>query len=386
MEALGGPRLRSDLNMPPSLSSARRVVVKIGTSVLTEGSPSLNQARMRDLARQCAWLHNHGREVLIVTSGASAAGKDIMGLTASAAHGSTRQMLSAVGQARLVWHWDRYLGEAGVHVGQILLSRLEIEEPTSYLNIQDTMEALIAQRIVPVINENDVIATPQVRVGDNDSLSAMVAVMMQADLLVLLTDQRGLYTRDPRLHADAELIPQVDRVDAAVYALAAGTSTALGTGGMKTKLDAAAVAQRAGIDVVITQGCADNVILRLARDGHAVGTRFPKAGSVLENRKKRILTGVPAGTVVVDPGARHALVNRGTSLLPPGITEVIGRFQRGDKVFVSAGDPRGFARGIVRYSSAELAQIKGRQSSQISRILGYDYGDAAIHRNDLVLL
>lgn len=368
----------------PEAGTYRRVVVKLGTSVLTDGSDALNQSRIRDLARQCVWLQSRGHEVLVVTSGARAAGKEI--LAPAAMHGGTRQMLSAVGQARLVWYWDRYFGEQDVHVGQVLLTRRELEDPTSYLNVQDTMEALLAQRIVPLINENDAVATPKVRVGDNDSISAMVAVMMHADLLLLLTDQLGLYTRDPRRHVDAEHIPIVPRIDSAIYTLATDTSTALGTGGMKTKLDAAMVAQRAGIDVLITAGNQPDIILRAVRTRDIQGTLFPGFDNILENRKKRILTRMPSGTVVVDTGARHALVNRGTSLLAPGITDVMGHFGRGDIIQISMDGHKGFARGITRYSSTELERIKGHQSRQISHILGYDYGDAVIHRNDLILL
>lgn len=370
----------------PSNARYQRVVVKLGTSVLTEGSHALNQARIQDLARQIALLQRAGHEVLVVSSGAKAAGLERLGIDPAASHGGTRQMLSAIGQSRIMWYWERHFAERDMRVGQILLTRMEIEDPTSYLNIQDTMNALIGHGIVPVINENDVIATPRVRVGDNDSISAMVAVMMHADLLLLLTDQEGLYTRDPRLHPDAELIKVVPRIDDAIYAQASGSSTHLGTGGMKTKLDAAMVAQRAGIDVIVTAGRRTDVLLRVVRDRMPLGTLFPGTENFLENRKKRILTGVAAGTVVVDAGARNALVNRGTSLLAAGITRVQGHFDRGAMVSVSLDGRQGFARGIVRYAGQEMERIKGCQSSEISQILGYDYGDEIIHRNDLILL
>ena len=367
--------------------SRRRIVVKIGTSILTDATDSLDQARIQDLASQVATLRNEGYEVIVVTSGARAAGREVLESANLIIPDARKQMLCAVGQARLVWYWDQYMGKVGVQVGQVLLSRMEIEEPTSYLNIQDTLEDLISHQIVPIVNENDVVATPSSRVGDNDRISAMVAVMIQADLLLLLTDQPGLYTGDPRYDSAASLIPVVPRVDERIYNLAADTSTALGTGGMKTKLDAAMSAQRAGIDVIVTKGSTPNIITDAVRnqDQHP-GTLFPGAGNVLENRKRRILSALPAGTVVVDRGARNALVNRGTSLLPAGITDVKGQFRRGNVILVSQDGHQGFARGIARYASSEVEKIKGHQSQEISHILGYDYGDATIHRNDLILL
>ncbi len=364
----------------------QRVVVKLGTSVLTDGSESLNQALMRDLTRQIVHLKQAGFEMLVVTSGAKAAGLERLKADAAAVRGSTRQMLSAVGQARLVWHWDRYFAAQNECVGQVLLTRYELDDATSYLNIQDTLEEMLNSGVVPLINENDVVATPKIRVGDNDSISAMVAVMVRADLLLLLTDQQGLYDQDPRIHAEAQLIGEVPRVDDKILALASDTSSDLGTGGMYTKLNAAVVAQRAGIDTIICAGLEPDIMLRLVQAQEELGTFFPGMGNLLENRKKRILTGMPAGTVVVDQGARNALVNRGRSLLAPGITHVNGHFGRGDTVLISVDDRRGFARGITRYSSDELEAIKGHQSSEISEILGYDYGHAAIHRNDLILL
>ncbi len=375
------------ISTPTRSQLRRRIVVKIGTSILTDASDALDQERIQDLASQVATLRNEGHEVIVVTSGARAAGREVLDAANLVVPDARKQMLCAVGQARLVWYWDQYMGRVGVQVGQVLLSRMEIEEPTSYLNIQDTLEDLISHQIVPIVNENDVVATPNSLVGDNDRISAMVAVMIQADLLLLLTDQSGLFTGDPRNDPAASLIPVVPRVDERIYNLAADTSTALGTGGMKTKLDAAMSAQRAGIDVIITKGSIPNIITDAvrSRDQHP-GTLFPGAGNVLENRKRRILSALPAGTVVVDRGARNALVNRGTSLLPAGITAVKGQFQRGSVILVSQDGQQGFARGIARYASSEVEQIKGHQSQEISAILGYDYGDATIHRNDLILL
>lgn len=377
----------SNLHSRADWQEKRRIVVKIGTAILTDGTGSLDRDRIQDLAEQIAALGHAGHEAVIVTSGAKAAGKEVLEAADLPLRGARKQMLCAVGQARLVWLWDQFLGRVGVQVGQVLLSRQELEEPTSYLNIQDTLEDLIAHRIVPVINENDVVATPNSLVGDNDRISAMVAVMIRADLLIMLTDQDGLYTADPRLDSAAALIPEVRRVDDRIYGLGAGTSTEVGTGGMKTKLDAATAAQRAGVDTIIANGTRQDIIRDLASGAaERPSTLFPGQGSLLETRKRRILSAVPAGTVVVDRGARNALVNRGTSLLPAGITDVKGSFQRGNVILVSHEGERGFARGIARYGSEEMERIKGQQSQRIRAILGYDHGDATIHRNDLVLV
>ncbi|MYD90930.1 MAG: glutamate 5-kinase [Caldilineaceae bacterium SB0662_bin_9] len=367
-------------------SQYRRVVVKIGTSNLTQGSAAINRDQIGRYADQIAALLGADIQAMVVTSGARAAGLERLNTGPDTAATHTKQVLTSIGQARLAGYWDQAFAAHGVLVGQILLTRHEIEDSVSYLNIQDTLGALLERRIVPIINENDVVATSRLKVGDNDSIAAMVAVMMQADLLLILTETDGLYSKDPSRHPDAEHLKTVPVVDGRIRAMAGDTSTDQGTGGMTTKLEAAQRAQRAGVDTIIADGARDRIVPRIVLDREELGTLVPGLGNLLQNRQRRILTAVPAGTIQVDMGARNALVNRGTSLLPAGIKGVDGSFRRGETVRLSLLDGQEFARGISRYASAELEVIKGVQSSQIASLLGYDYGAEAIHRNDLILI
>jgi glutamate 5-kinase len=296
-------------------------------------------------------------------------------------------MLAAVGQSRLMLTWERFFEIYGIHIGQILLTHGDIESRHRFLNAQDTLNALLDRRIIPVINENDAVATEEIKIGDNDTLSAMVAVLAGADLLIMLTDQPGLFTADPRDDPDASLIPQVDVIDADLRARAGDSRSGLGVGGMATKLRAAVMARRAGTDVVIAGGEEPAVIARIVA-GEALGTRFPAQETPPENRKRWILAGViQAGHVEVDAGAARALRHEGRSLLPAGIVGVAGDFDRGDTVsVVQSDDGSEVARGIIRYTSEELARIKGHHSDTIDEILGYTYGAVAIHRNDLIVL
>lgn len=364
---------------------SQRIVVKLGTSVLTGGSRELNPAQMVEMARQCAHLHQEGHEVILCSSGAQAAGKAALGFPPLPATLANKQMFAAVGQSKLMGMWDSFFDIYGLHVGQILLTRADTENRQRFLNARDTFAALLEQRIVPVVNENDAVANEEIKVGDNDNLSALVAVLAGADLLVLLTDQPGLFTADPRTHPEAELIREVHTIDESLRALAGGSRSGLGVGGMATKLQAADIARRAGTSVVIAAGSVPNGLLRIAA-GEDVGTRFPALESV-EARKHWILAGqAPSGALVVDAGAANALRHRGRSLLPAGIVAVEGTFERGDTVYVreSSGPP--LARGISRYNSGDLQRIRGCQSGQIAEQLGYDYGPVAVHRNDLILL
>jgi glutamate 5-kinase len=364
----------------------QRIVVKIGTSVLTRGTPHLDHPHMVELVRQCAGLHQAGKEVIICTSGAIAVGRarlDFPDLPPTLNH---KQMLAAVGQSRLMQFYERYFEIYGIHVGQILLTRADVQNRRRYLNGRDTLLTLLEHRIVPIINENDAVATEEIKVGDNDNLSALVATLAEADLLLLLTDQPGLFTADPRTHADAQLIPEVEHIDEALKALAGGSVSGLGVGGMATKLQAADVARRAGTDVIIAAGHAPDVISR-AVAGEAIGTRFKALKTPLENRKKWIYAGrKPAGSVTIDAGATKALCTDGRSLLPAGITAVTGQFERGDTISIMDGDGRELARGITRYNSPDLLKIAGHHSDKIVEILGYAYGPVAVHRNDMILV
>lgn len=365
---------------------ARRIVVKLGTSVLTGGTAQLDRPHMVELARQCAALYHQGSDIILCTSGAITAGLERLGSPQLPDTVNIKQMLAAVGQSRLMLEWERFFEIYGILIGQVLLTRADVEDRRRFLNARDTLQALLEQRIVPVVNENDAVATAEIKVGDNDNLSALVAVLAEADLLLLLTDQPGLFTADPRTDPNAQLIPEVKAIDQTLREMAGDSISGLGVGGMRTKLQAADVARRAGADVVIASGQTPNVISRIA-GGEAVGTRFPALETPLESRKRWIFAGpAPSSSVLVDAGAAQALREQGRSLLPAGITAVIGNFQRGDTISIEGPGQTELARGITRYSSLELEQIRGHHSNQIVDQLGYAYGPVAVHRNDLILV
>lgn len=364
----------------------KRIVVKLGTSVLTGGGRHLDQARMVEIARQCANLYTQGQDVVVCTSGAVAAGRAHLNFPMLPPTITSKQLFAAVGQLQLMRVWERLFDIYGVRVGQILLTRSDVENRQRYINARDAFTALLDQRIVPIVNENDAVATEEIRVGDNDNLSALVATLVSADLLILLTDQPGLFTDDPRRNPNAQLIPEVRKIDDALLGVAGGSVSGLGTGGMTTKLQAANTARHAGVDVVIAAGTEPNVILRVA-GGEAVGTRFPALDTRLESRKAWILAGPkPAGRLIVDDGAADAICHKGRSLLPAGIRKVEGNFLRGDTVLILDNARHELARGIAGYTAADLRKIAGCRSDDIETRLGYTYGDVAVHRNDLILL
>jgi glutamate 5-kinase len=347
---------------------------------------------MVELARQCAEMHGSGCDVILCTSGAIAAGRERLDFPDLPATVANKQMYAALGQSRLMLEWERFFEIYGIHVGQMLLTRADVEDRRRFLNARDTLQSLLDQRIVPVVNENDAVATAEIKVGDNDNLSALVVLLAQADLLMLLTDQPGLFTADPRSNPKAQLIPEVQSIDQTLQELAGDSHTGLGVGGMATKLQAADVARRAGADVVIAAGRAENVIGRIV-SGETVGTRFPALETPLESRKRWIFAGrTPTGILRVDAGAARALQEKGRSLLPAGITTIEGNFERGDTVSIQLAtskegpDTVEIARGITRYSSPEMKRILGCHSDEIADRLGYAYGPVAVHRNDLILV
>jgi len=364
----------------------QRIVVKIGTSVLTGGTRYLDRPHMVELSRQFAALYSQGKEIVICSSGAIAFGRERLGFPDLSSTLSNKQMLAAVGQSRLMQMWERYFDIYGLHVGQILLTRQDVEHRGRFLNARDTLSVLIERRIVPIVNENDAVTTAEIKVGDNDNLSALVAILTDADLLLMLSDQPGLFTADPRSNPDAQLIPEVRTIDDTLHKLAGGSASGLGVGGMATKLQAADVARRAGTDVIVASGHAPEVIIRAA-SGERIGTHFPALENPLESRKRWILAGPkPSGSIIIDAGAQEALCEHGRSLLPAGIISVQGEFQRGDTIRIFNETDRLLARGITRYSGRDLNQIAGLRSDEIEMHLGYMYGPVAIHRNDLILL
>ncbi|WP_419205366.1 glutamate 5-kinase [Photobacterium leiognathi] len=367
-------------------AASQTIVVKLGTSVLTGGTLKLDRAHMVELVRQCAMLRRQGHKVIIVTSGAIAAGREHLGYPELPKTMASKQLLAAVGQGRLIQEWETLFGIYGINIGQMLLTRADLNDRERYLNARDMIIALLDNGIVPVVNENDAVATTEIKVGDNDNLSALVGILGGADKLLLMTDQPGLFTADPRSNPDAELIREVHTIDETLRKLAGGSVGGLGTGGMATKLQAADVARRAGIEVIIAAGRRPDVIIELA-EGKSVGTRFLPLESPLESRKRWILAGPPpAGDIVIDDGAVTAVQQRGSSLLAKGITMVKGDFERGEVVRIFDKDNNLLARGICRYSSVDMAKIAGKHSQEIHQVLGYEYGHVAIHRDDMVVI
>ncbi|GAD30511.1 glutamate 5-kinase [Photobacterium leiognathi] len=367
-------------------AASQTIVVKLGTSVLTGGTLKLDRAHMVELVRQCAMLRRQGHKVIIVTSGAIAAGREHLGYPELPKTMASKQLLAAVGQGRLIQEWETLFGIYGINIGQMLLTRADLNDRERYLNARDMIVALLDNGIVPVVNENDAVATTEIKVGDNDNLSALVGILGGADKLLLMTDQPGLFTADPRSNPDAELIREVHTIDETLRKLAGGSVGGLGTGGMATKLQAADVARRAGIEVIIAAGRRPDVIIELA-EGKSVGTRFLPLESPLESRKRWILAGPPpAGDIVIDDGAVTAVQQRGSSLLAKGITMVKGDFERGEVVRIFDKDNNLLARGICRYSSVDMAKIAGKHSQEIHQVLGYEYGHVAIHRDDMVVI
>ena len=366
----------------------KRIVVKLGTGLLTGGSDHLDQEVMSGLVNQVAQLHKQGREVIVVSSGSIALGKYKLGLSRKIKGIPYRQVLASVGQSRLMHVYDRLFQQHNITVAQALLAKADLSDRAGYLNARNTLLALLELRVLPVINENDVVAVDEIKeaiFGDNDNLSAMVSNLVDADLLIILSDIAGLYTADPRSNPEASLIPQVERIDARIECLASGTSSSLATGGMITKMEAAKLATTSGVTLVIADGMEPDVILRLA-DGKAIGTRFLPTTSKLESRQRWMLSGLSTrGKLIVDPGAATALKKRG-SLLAAGIERAEGRFERGDIVNIYDHDKSRLGCGITNYSSDDISIIKGAHSGKITTLLGYDYGSEVVHRNNLVVL
>lgn len=362
-----------------------RLVIKLGSSTLTAGTNRLSPPHIVDIVRQIVALREAGHEVIFVSSGAMAAGREALGYPQLPKDVPAKQMLAAVGQPRLMALYEQLFGLYRVTVAQVLLTRGDLANRRRYLNARNTFAALLAQRVIPIVNENDTVATEEIRVGDNDNLSALVSNVVDADTLVLLTDQPGLFTADPRRDPSAQLVTEVTTPDIPSHLWeAAGGTTGLGTGGMVTKLQAADLARRSGTHVIIAQGNAPDVLSRLV-NGEKIGTHFQPIATAVESRKRYILAGGTTGTLIIDNGAAKAL-QRGGSLLPIGLTAVEGTFERGDTVRVTDSANRELARGLANYSAEDLARILRHHSEEIEPLLGYNYGDEVIHRNDLVLL
>ena len=367
----------------------RRIVAKFGTNLLTAGTDQLDRATMSSLVAQVVRLMDEGREVLVVTSGAIAAGRQRLAIDKNRRDIPFRQVLASVGQAHLMQLYDGLFAARGRVVAQTLLSKRDLSDRIGYLNARNTLLGLLEMGVVPIVNENDAVAIDEIagaRIGDNDNLSALVANLIDADLLALLTDTGGLYTADPRTHKTATLIERIDRVTPDIEAIAGGSESGRGTGGMVTKLQAAKLATGGGSDVFIADGRERNTLYRLATGEH-VGTMLPARKSRVESRKRWMLSGLTTkGAIVVDAGAAKALIDRGRSLLPAGVRDVQGPFKRGDTVNIVLPDGHAVACGITNYDDRDLRAIQGLRSDRIESVLGHQYGSEVVHRNNLVVL
>jgi len=377
---------RPNLNTPTL--PYRRIVVKLGTSLLTGGSDQLNQDMMSKLVAQMARLHKQGLELLIVSSGAMAIGRHKLGLHKNIRGVPFKQVLCSVGQSRLMYVYEQLFSQYNVTVAQALLTKADLSDRAGYLNARNTLLALLQLRVICIVNENDVVAVDEIdeaKFGDNDNLSAMVANLVDADLLLLLTDTGGLHTADPRRDPNARLISKVDRIDTEIEHLADRAGN-LGIGGMITKIEAAKLATASGVTVVIADGRKTDVILRLA-SGETVGTHFLPTTGKLESRKRWMLSGLGVrGKLVVDSGAALALRKQNRSLLAAGIRQVEGEFDRGDIVDICDAEGSQLGCGLVNYSSSDVSLIKGGHSGKIATLLGFDYGPEVVHRNNLAVL
>lgn len=366
------------------LTRAHRLVVKVGTSTLTHATGKLNLFQLEQLVRQIADLKHQGREVILVTSGAVGAGMGRMGLTERPRTMPEKQAMAAIGQGLLMHMYEKIFSEYGQVVAQVLLTKDDITNRERYLNGRNTLLALLQLGVVPIINENDTVVYEQIKFGDNDTLAALVAGLIDAELLILLSDIDGLYTANPRIDTNAQLVPLVEEITPEIEMLAGEPGSKLGSGGMLTKIQAAKIACNSGIPMVLANGSRENV-LRDTVLGVNPGTLFVPKEHRMKSRKGWIAYGSKtSGTIQVDAGAEKALIDNGRSLLPSGISGVDGEFNRGSVVKVS-GKNGEIARGIVNYSSEEINRIKGCQSKDISEKLGYKDYEEVIHRDNLSL-
>jgi glutamate 5-kinase len=367
------------------LARTRRVVVKLGSSVVTTPS-GVHRERVGRLSAELARMVAEGHEVIVVTSGARAAGLSRLGLSRIPQAIAEQQAAAAIGQIGLMSLYERFFSDHGKHVGQVLLTAADVVDRTRYLNARHTLEHLLRHGVVPIVNENDSVAIDELKFGDNDRLSALVAGLVTADLLILLTDVAGVYAGDPR-SGDVPLLDLVEDVDALVASGVAGGAGTFGTGGMASKVSAAASACHRGIPTVVASGLEEGTLAAILDPARSAGTLFLPRATPISQRKHWIAYVVARrGTLHLDDGAVAALSGRGGSLLAVGITAVSGAFRAGDCVSCLGPDGKEVARGLVAYDAADCERIRGRASREFQGLLGYHVSDEVIHRDDLVLL
>jgi glutamate 5-kinase len=368
----------------PRLDDFRRIVVKVGSSLLVDSQAGrLNESWLASLVADIAGLHGNGRDILVVSSGAIALGRAVLKLPSGALRLEDSQAAAAVGQIELARRWTAALSRHGITGGQVLVTLGDTEERRRYLNARSTIDKLLEWRAVPVINENDTVATSEIRYGDNDRLGARVATMMSADLLVLLSDVDGLYDAPPGTTNSAQLVPYVERVTPAIEAMAGAAGSELSRGGMQTKVEAAKIATEAGTHMLIASGRVEHPLRAVAEGARC--TWFSAAGNPVTARKKWIAGSLePKGTLTIDAGAVTAL-RRGNSLLPVGVVRIDGAFERGDAVIIRGPDGVEIGRGLSAYDATDAQKIRGRSSADIASILGYSGRAEMIHRDNLIV-
>ncbi len=365
--------------------NAKRVVVKVGSNVLTQDN-GLNLRAIGSISRQICRLADRGVEVLLVSSGAMASGVRKIGLDRRPDEIPKRQAVAAVGQAGLIMEYEKSFGRYHKKVAQILLTSDDLSNRKRYLNSRNTLLTLLAWEVVPIINENDTVAVEEIKLGDNDNLAAMITLLMDADILINLTDIDGLFTKDPRTNPDARLIPEVATIGKQIEKIAGDIPGAFGTGGMRSKITAARKVTAAGIPMIIAQGEKKDILLRLF-DGEAHGTFFVPKTEKLASRKCWLAFSLkPKGAIYIDDGAAHAILNRGKSLLPSGIVRVDGEFGVGAPVEFKKDERHTLGTGLVNYSAADIRKIMGLQTNRIQVCLGYKPYDEVIHRDNLAVV
>jgi glutamate 5-kinase len=369
------------------VTNAKTVVIKVGASILTLSNGEIDIRWIKNFVSQVCYLLGEKRSVMIVSSGAIGAGMGLLGFSSRPGSLPELQAAAAVGQSRLMKVYDEAFAACGYPTAQVLLTREDMSSRKRYLNARNTLLTLLKLHVVPIINENDTVSVDEIRFGDNDCLSGLVASLTEADLLVILSDVDGLYTKNPEDGAQkGELIRVVHKVTSDIEEMAFGTSKNTSVGGMATKIGAARIVTSSGIPMIIANGRKDNILKKLM-SGDQEGTLFVAHTDRLLARKRWIAHGSrTCGRLVVDRGARDALLFRGKSLLASGVTGVAGKFDTGDVVSIADESGREFARGLASYSSEDVAKIKGLKTSQIQPVLGYKYYDELVHRNNMVIL
>ena len=363
----------------------QKIVIKVGTRLLTHTNGKLNLKIIEKLVREVANVKNMDKDVVLVSSGAIGAGIGRLGLKKKPVSIQERQACAAIGQGLLIQFYEKLFSEYGHVVAQVLLTREDIESRRRYLNSRNTLLHIFKYGAIPIVNENDTISTEEIEFGDNDKLSALVATLIDADLLILLTTTDGLYTSNPQTDSSAELLQEIEAIDSDIKESAGVTEDMLAKGGMMTKVEAAEVAMASGIDMVIANGYRENIVSEIL-EGKARATLFHSTRKMMSGKKKWIAFAQKAkGVIIVDEGAEKALREEGKSLLPVGINKVTGNFYRGDTVNIKALDGTDIACGIVNYSAEELKQIMGFKTRDIDNILGYSSNEEVIHRDNLVL-